>query len=89
MEASYDTNCDLDTLLLQQNHLVSLRKPDAWILKCIQNFLHNDGLSLSGPDAEYYGSVLKRKGYRNDLVHIHQRPNPLRRSHAWPIKRFG
>lgn len=60
--------------MIQQAQILAYPKANARDLKFIQNFLHNDGLCLCGPDAPTWGSVLRRKDYQPDLVNISPQP---------------
>ena len=58
--------------MIQQAHLLTCQKPGREDLKYIQNFLHTElGLSLCGPDATIWGSVLRRQDYSHDLISLH------------------
>ena len=65
---------NIDNAVIQQAQLLEFPKANARDLKYIQNFLHNDGLSLCGPDSTTWGSVLGRKAHKPDLINISPKP---------------
>ncbi|KAJ4294547.1 hypothetical protein N0V90_008238 [Kalmusia sp. IMI 367209] len=61
--------------LIQQAQILAYPKPSQADLGWVQNFLHVDlGLSLCGPDATLWGSVLARKSHSPDLITLCPRP---------------